>query len=221
MDNDRNLAERSLARAAGAWEGARSKTGQGWDATRRMGARLWKSPLGAIARMILGIASWWHRRIWSRWAYRKGRFVNWQAALVIGASLFVVWATPTVMGWTARAILMATTIHTERVQLTISQEIDEENDIHSIKGCSSFPCDNSQAVYYRVQRNLPHDVYAWWTRDERFYPEEVASVVTPGVNDCEVVSYGLRIRALRRGWGIYPNLLHAVCTPVINAQGAS
>ena len=220
MDTDRNLAERTLARAAGTWEGARRTAARGWAGTKAAGDWLGRSPFGSLLRGLLAIASWWHARIWRRWAWREGRLVRWRAAAVIGLTALLLWMTPSFVGWTTRAILMAATIRTEQVKLTVSQEVDAQDDIHSIKGCSSFPCDNAQAVYYRVRGNFVHDIYALATRGEKFYAEEVASVVVPGVNDCTVVSYGLRIRALRRGWGVYPNILSATCTPSRDREAA-
>lgn len=37
--------------------------------------------------------------------------------------------------------------------------------------------------------------------------------IAPGINRCEVLSYGISVKALMRGWGIYPLMLDAVCEP--------
>lgn len=38
--------------------------------------------------------------------------------------------------------------------------------------------------------------------------------MTPSCPECVTTSYGIRIKALMRGWDIYPSLLSASCHPV-------
>lgn len=169
---------------------------------------------GWVGCMIAAFAVWYKRRVWDRWARNpQGRVTALRGSLTAALTVIVFWMIPGIIGTAWNAGLMVTTWEEERVFLTATEEIDPENDVHSVRGCESFPCTEKQAVYYRVSRNALHDGYALAKRGYFFYPEEVASVVAPGVNDCQVTSYGIRVRALMRGWGIYPHLLNAICVP--------
>lgn len=181
----------------------------------RQGRAGWAfSWVGWMGRAVAGIAVWYKRRVWDRFARNSGgRVTALRGSLTAALTVIALWMIPGVIATAWNAGLMATTWKEERVFLTNTQEIDPENDIHSVRGCVSFPCTERQAVYYRVSRSTLHDGYAVIKRGYFFYPEEVASVVAPGVNDCQVTSYGIRVRALMRGWGIYPHLLNAVCVP--------
>lgn len=170
--------------------------------------------LGWMGRTVARLVMWYKRRVWDRFARGEGgRVTALRGSMTAALTVIALWMIPAAIATVWNTALMATTWNEERVFLTATEEIDPDNDIHSVRGCESFPCTEKQAVYYRVSRNALHDVYAFRTRGYFFYPEEVASVVAPGVNDCQVTSYGIRVRALMRGWGIYPHLLNAVCVP--------
>ena len=143
-----------------------------------------------------------------------------RAGWTIFGTLFALWLVPSILltGW--QAGLMAVTMKHEEVFLTSAEEIDPEGEVHAIRGCRSIPCSEADATYFRVRSTWMHDGYALLKRGHMFYPEEVAGVVAPGVNRCQVTSYGIRMRALMRGWGIYPDMLNAVCTPWVE-QGAT
>lgn len=172
-----------------------------------------RRPINFILRVALGIVKSYKNRIWDRFAKRDGSISPKRAGWTIFATLFAIWMIPSVMLFSWQVALMATTIQHDVVHLTDSKEIDPLDEIHSIKGCRAIPCRESDAVYYRAQSTLLHDLYSLIKFGHRYFPEDVAGVVAPGVNRCEVISYGIRVKALMRGWGVYPHLLNAVCTP--------
>lgn len=176
---------------------------------------------GWLGDRALRAAAWYKRRVWDRWAVNaSGKVTALRAAITAIITASVIWCVPAVIATAWNAGLMLTTWKVETVFLTATEEIDPDNDVHSVRGCVSFPCTEKEAVYYRVSRNALHDVYSLTKRGYFFYPEEVASVVAPGVNKCEVTSYGIRLRAMMRGWGVYPHLLNAVCAPFRHDGGA-
>lgn len=154
------------------------------------------------------------RQIWNRFARnRDGRVTPKRAGWTVLGTVIFLAIMPTVLhlGW--QVALFQTTWKDEVIYLTSAEEIDPENEIHSIRGCRQLPCAESDSVYFRVRSSVLHDAHAMWTKGHRFYPEEVAGVVAPGVNRCEVRSYGIRVKALMRGWGIYPDMVDAICVP--------
>lgn len=171
-------------------------------------------PLSWIVRTIAAIGRWYRDSIWMRFAENKdGKRTAKRMAGTIAATLLVLWMLPSIFLATWQASLMLFTFERETVYLTAAEEVDPSGDIHAIRGCRAIPCNESDSIYFRVRPTWMHDIYSLWTRGSVFYPDYVASVVAPGVNKCEVSSYGIRIRALMRGWDIFPEMLDASCTP--------
>ena len=165
--------------------------------------RVVRSPFGSIG-------SFYVNQIWNRLARnRAGEVTRKRAGITIALTLFVIMMTPTFMS----AALYAWTKETAIIYMTDTQEIDPENDVHSARGCRKIPCSDSDAAYFRVKGSIFHEIHSLVTKRHRFFPEEVSGVIAPGINRCEVLSYGIRVKALMRGWGIYPLMLDAVCEP--------
>jgi hypothetical protein len=191
-----------------------------WAAVSGFYHRRAHGPLSWIVRTIAAIGRWYRDSIWMRFAENAdGERTPKRMAGTIAATLLVLWMLPSAFLATWQIGLMATTWKSqEEIFLTSAEEIDPDGEVHSIRGCRVIPCGEKDAIYFRVRSSWMHDIYAFSTRGYMFYPEEVASVVAPGVNQCTVTSYGIRVRALMRGWGIYPDMLDATCTPYANSQ---
>ena len=173
-----------------------------------------RGPVRFFLGVVLGIINRYRRWVWNRFARNAQGRVTWKrASATLLATVIFLWMVPgmMLMGW--QSMLMATTWRDEVVYLTSTEEVDPLGEIHSVRGCRAIPCRESDAIYFRVGSSWAHNIYSRVNRGHFFYPEEVAGVVAPGVNRCEVTSYGIRIKALMRGWGIYPNMLDAICTP--------
>lgn len=179
-----------------------------------------RGPLRFFLGAALGIANRYKRWVWNRFSKNAaGRYTWKRVGATVFATLFFLWLIPSMILTVWQGGLMATTWKNEVVFLTSAEEVDPDNEVHSIRGCRAIPCRESDAVYYRVRSSWMHNGYALLDRGHMFYPEEVAGVVAPGVNRCQVVSYGVRIKALMRGWGIYPDMLDAECTPYRSENG--
>jgi hypothetical protein len=163
-----------------------------------------------VYKAVSSIYMW----IWSKLVYDDaGKFRRYRAGLTIVGTIGMLYIIPFMLFLAWQTTLYMTTRNQETIFLTLSQEIDPENDIHSIKGCEAIPCSEDNSVYYRVRPTTFHQFYAFGTRGSMFYPDLVASVVAPGYNKCEVHSYGIRVKTLMRKFDIYPDMLDAVCTP--------
>ncbi len=171
-----------------------------------------KGPLGWIFRKVGQFTRWYRRRVWDRYARNgDGQLTKKRTAGTLISTMLVIWMIPTVIYACWQGLLMATTWENEELYLTSAEEVGD--DIHSVRGCRKIPCSESDAIYFRVRSSLMHNLYAIADHGSVFYPDYTASVVAPGVNSCKVVSYGFRVKALMRGWDIYPDMLDATCVP--------
>ena len=166
-------------------------------------------------RWVARLALWYKTRVWDRFARdAQGKTTAKRAGFTLLGTLVALWLLPGFIGSAVQGALMATTWQGEEtVYLIDSQEIDPDGDVHAIRGCRSLPCTESNSLYFRVRPDLAHTLYSLLAQGDFFYPDLTASVVTPGLNRCTVTSYGVRMRVLR-GWGYYPDLLNATCTPL-------
>lgn len=147
----------------------------------------------------------WHKVV-------RGRM---SAGLFILATMVMVPLTPIALWTGVNTGAYLITGKYETIYLTSTEEINPEEDIHSVRGCESLPCREENSIYFRVKANMFTHAYAVITRGHLFYPDRVASVIAPGMNVCQVSSYGIRLKALMRGMDIYPYMLDAVCTPYV------
>lgn len=171
-----------------------------------------KGPLGWVLRKLGQFGRWYRSRIWNRYARNaEGQMTKKRVTATVLATLLALWITPSILHAAWQGTLMATTWEDEVLYLTNAEEVGE--DIHSVRGCRKIPCSESDAIYFRVRTSLMHNVYALVDHGSVFYPDYTASVVAPGVNRCDVTSYGFRVKALMRGWDVYPDMLDATCVP--------
>jgi hypothetical protein len=203
MSIDKNLAERVVARIQHIWSliaGFFSFMNDG--------------PLGWIGRRLRSIWNWYHRAVWNRFARNdEGRLTPKRATVTFFATLFGLYMIPTLLGFTLQVGMMAATMKTEEVYLTQSEEIDPNGELFNVRGNTSAVSTPDNALYYRVRPTLAHQIYSYAKYHTPFYAEDIASIA-PGLNRCEVTSYGVRVRFLVRGWGLYPDMLWSSCTPV-------
>ncbi len=178
-----------------------------------------------------------YRRFWQRFAFRTDRktgervLSRRRAGFVMGFTFLVLAGmSPTGLGDAIRfvtiepvsdGILMATSMRTETFYLNNSEEIDHEENIHSVRGCrAAGMCAEADAAYFRVRPRLSHDVWKLWKYDNPIYvPDHVVAPIAPGVNKCSVTYYGYRmtsswIARILRSLQFYPTMLEASCTYV-------
>lgn len=168
-----------------------------------------------LYRMVVS----WYMVIWHKMAYdSSGRFSRTRSMISVIASILFIWFIPEIFGFVYHVSLFTFTYKHEQIYLTNSEEIYPELDIHSVKGCSSLPCDNDNSEYYRVVSTPFSDVYSLITNYSFFYPDNVATV--PGVSKCDVVSYGFRFKSklIKQTFDFYPYMLDTVCMPIIKIE---
>lgn len=103
----------------------------------------------------------------------------------------------------------------ETLYLTNSQELQDEANTHSVKGCRSQDCSDG-GVYFLVRNSFAHNLWSLATRGNMFYVTDMeTATITPGMNKCEVTSYGYRARFFQ-SIEAYPTILSAKCSPVFN-----
>jgi hypothetical protein len=103
----------------------------------------------------------------------------------------------------------------ETLFLNHTTEIDHDKGLFSVRGCKvTENCDTENAVYFRVKPSFMNSAWNLVTKGNPFFiPDQVVSSITPGVNRCEVISYGARWRVMRYAQA-YPDMLDAKCTPI-------
>lgn len=172
-----------------------------------------KGPVGFVLDKLLAVGRFYKNRIWKHARNKEGNLTWLRTSMVLFFTVALFWIVPTTLHATWQGALMATTMKRETIYLNNAEEVDPEGNVHAIRGCANIPCSESDAIYFRVRPTLAHTIYALVDHGRVFYPDYTASVVAPGVNECEVVSYGIRIKALMRGWDVFPDMLDATCTP--------
>lgn len=249
MSNDPlldKIARATSASAAAQFQREKAAAGNTWA---RFGRDLWLlgvfwsyfgEGLGWIyAWMIRPITS----RLWrlARWLFEKyRRFFLWaitktdaygntyrsvpRSGGLILSTIFAIFLLFSIahLTWTA-ALYLATVQHDDHINLTFSQEIYPELDIHSVKGCEQIPCTDSNSLYFRVGPSLFN--WIWWAvhRHQWFLPDQVAGTVPPGNNKCIATTYGVRWRiTIFLGVNAYPEILDIKrCEPVVGPTPAS
>ena len=189
--------------------------------------RVLRPPLSWLGRIYLSV--------WNRFAYTVDRTTNERRLSRVRSSIVVVctvlvlstftdtWLGSTVRFFTVEPIVDGTLIglskRTEVFYLTQSDEIDPENNIHSVRGCRKRgECAEVDAAYFRVQPRLSHDIWKLWMYGNPVYvPDHIVAPIAPGLNECHVTYYGYRmtsswIARVLRSLQFYPTMLEAKCT---------
>jgi hypothetical protein len=178
-----------------------------------------------------------YKRFWRRFAYYTDkntaeRVLSRRRSGVVVAITFFFLAmfSPTWVGNSIRfftieplidGLLIASSMRTEIFYLNHSEEIDPENNVHSVRGCrSEGVCTERDAAYFRVRPRLSHDIWKLIKYDNPIYvPDHVVAPIAPGVNRCMVTYYGYRmtsswIARLLRSLQFYPTMLECTCNYV-------
>ncbi len=171
--------------------------------------------------------------VWKHGAYKKDKDtgekkISWKRATALGCAgaFAIVGATPTHYGSAVRYFTVEPVSDAvgmvlmpkkdEKLYLNHSEEISPENNIYTVRGCRvAVGCGENDAVYFRVMPRLSHNIWSFFNNGGKpvFIPDHVIAPIAPGVNDCKVTSYGIRLRAAK--WAqVYPHMLSATCTSV-------
>lgn len=159
----------------------------------------------------------WYRKIWVKYTYNKyDEFVYKKGvatALVTLACLVII---PMILCFLLRTGYYFATCKKERIYLIQSEEIYPDDNVWAVRGCYHENCDSDTSLYYRIEPSLFHQTWNIINHGNIFLPDAIGASVPTGLTQCEVVSYGLRLRILMT-FNIYPNILQINCegdTPV-------
>jgi hypothetical protein len=181
---------------------------------------------------------WFWRRYlscWNRFAYtvdpttNEPKLSRVRSSVVVVLTVLVIstltntWLGSTVRFFTVEplvdAMLIGLSKRTEVFYLTQSDEIDPENNIHSVRGCrKKGECGEVDAAYFRVQPRLSHDMWKLYMYGNPVYvPDHIVAPIAPGLNECQVTYYGYRmtsswIARVLRSLQFYPTMLEAKCS---------
>lgn len=154
-------------------------------------------------------------KLWNKVVHRKdGDFSYSRAGVLLAATLAFIYMLPTFLLLTWQTTFYFVTGGVDTVYLTQSQEIYPDDDIHSVKGCTSLPCSDQVAVYYRVAPTLFNQMWSLVVQQDIFMPDNVAAAVPPGLSECKVHAYGLRLKFLMKKMDIYPDAIEILCEPI-------
>ena len=167
----------------------------------------------------------WYRAVWAFCVYKRNDqrelvFSKPRAGIfLVGSVLFLLYGLIPTFWFAADAAIFTLTVKTDEVlYLHNSQEIDPNENIHSVQGNYALPLDEDDTVYFLVEDTWFNSLWSILVKGGLFYPDYISATVPPGLNKCVVTSYGIRAKTLMRRWELYPYLLSAKCSPVTNEE---
>lgn len=165
---------------------------------------------------------WKHfRGGWNKYTYKNGSFSKVRGAAYISttaALLFVLYHFVFILA--DAGLYIVTGNVNEIVYLANAQEISPEDNSFSVQGCTApadgevFSCSTNDSLYFRIEPSAFNHIWSVVNTGNIFFPDYVAAPIAPGWQECEVTSYGIRIKLLMRNWDIYPELLSAKCSAI-------
>ncbi len=103
-----------------------------------------------------------------------------------------------------------TTYKKESIYLIQSEEIYPDDNIWGVRGCHTRQCDSESSLYFRIKPSLFHHLWNLGHNGTIFLPDTIGSSVPTGLTQCEVISYGIRMRVTMM-FNIYPSILKINC----------
>lgn len=176
-------------------------------------ATIWgviRVPLGFLKRVCSKIFPW-YKKIWVKHTYNKyGEFVYKRGLLTALATIACLVIIPAAACFMLQTGYYFATHKKERIYLIQSEEIYPDDNIWGVRGCYNENCDSDTSLYYRIEPSLFHLAWNMTHHGSIFLPDAIGASVPTGLTQCEVVSYGLRLRILMR-FNIYPKILQINC----------
>lgn len=185
-------------------------SGLAWLWARIAAPRRW-------ARVALVLTWRAYRRTWDRAVYARIEGVRvfrpHRAALTILATVGLLWFFVFPLGELAgdSALYLATGRVNEPIYLRAPQELDPTTSVHAVRGCHALPCDDADAVYFRIESDWFSNLWSLAHGRGFFFPEYVAAAVPTETTRCVVSSFGIRLRGTVRLLNWFPQLLAVSC----------
>lgn len=151
-----------------------------------------------------------YKAFWNKATYRDGKFVYSRGAFTVVGTVAFLYAIPMMLVLMYQTTMYAATYHNERVYLFHAQELYPDDNIWSVRGCEMEDCAN-ESLYFRVSPTVFNQIWSVLHKGKAFLSDDIASGVPPGKTECQVISYGIRVKLLMRRFDIYPDALAIVC----------
>lgn len=179
-----------------------------------------------ILPIWLTIKFFWkhYQKLWLRFAFTKNesgkrKFSKAKGILTVGLTIVFLYISFVAVFFVKDlSIYMLTAQRDEVVYLSNAQEIDPDNNIHSVQGCivevqedGGFSCSTENSLYFRIDPTLFSQLWYITNRGDFFYPDYIAATIAPGWQECTITSYGFRAKLFIRRLEIYPELLSVDC----------
>ncbi|WP_392563637.1 hypothetical protein RHO13_09980 [Orbus wheelerorum] len=169
------------------------------------------------ASVIINLVKWlwgkvyiilgWYKKWWVKFTYNKyDEFVYKRGVAMLIVTLLI----PIAIYFVLLTGYYFATYKKEVIYLNHSEELYPAENIWGVRGCYSDHCDSESSIYFRIKPSVFHHMWNMIHHGNIFLPDSIGASVPTGLTQCEVISYGMRMR-MTMYFNIYPNILHISC----------
>lgn len=156
----------------------------------------------------------WYKALWVKFTHNKyDEFVYKRGVTMAAATLATMVIIPMLICLIFQTAYFWTTYKKEIIYLSQSEEIYPDDNIWGVRGCYTQRCDSDSSIYFRIKPSVFHHLWNIGNNGHVFLPDVIGSSVPTGLTQCEVISYGVRMR-MTMLFNIYPNILKITCDGV-------
>ncbi|WP_157953059.1 hypothetical protein [Limnobaculum parvum] len=156
----------------------------------------------------------WYKDLWVKFTHNKyDEFVYKRGITMAASTLAVMVIVPVFICLILQTTYYWTTYKKETIYLSQSEEIYPDDNIWGVRGCYTRHCDSDSSIYFRIKPSLFHHLWNLGHNGNVFLPDVIGSSVPTGLTQCEVISYGIRMR-MTMLFNVYPNILKVTCAGV-------
>lgn len=160
----------------------------------------------------------WYKILWVRYTHNKyDEFVYKRGVLMTVATVAALVIIPIFVYLILQTAYYWTTYKKEHIYLSQSEEIYPDDNIWGVRGCYTQNCDSDSSLYFRIKPSLFHHLWNIGHNGSIFLPDTIGSSVPTGLTQCEVISYGIRMRVMMM-FNIYPSILKITCEGYGNSE---
>lgn len=170
---------------------------------------VWQKPLRPFRVVLQWIYST-YVSMWKRFTRVDGEFSPKRGGIMVLSTAALIWMIPTLLMLSFQMTMYMATYTKERVYLFHATEIYPDDNIWTVRGCEMVNC-ATESLYFRVQPTLFNQLWSYTHKFGPFLADDVASGVPPGKTECEVISYGIRVKTFMRRFEIYPDAISVIC----------
>lgn len=157
----------------------------------------------------------WYKDLWVKFTHNKyDEFVYKRGVAMAASTLAAMVIIPALVYLIVQTAYFWTTYKEETIYLSQSEEIYPDENIWGVRGCYTQRCDSDSSIYFRIKPSVFHHLWNLGNNGHVFLPDVIGSSVPTGLTQCEVISYGVRMR-MTMLFNIYPNILKVTCDGVL------